>query len=788
MRGQSGTPSWQLRLTWQDSALWTGLLVEREHCGRVVDQAAHDLVEGRSSVLLVHAPPGGGLTTVLEMAAMAARSRGATTVWVRCSADESGVRFGAAAQVLAALGVDEHGLSGLDRARSAVNVVPHLTRALLGVARERPMAMLVDDVQWIDADSAELLVAVARRATHAPLLVVVGNGVPSAPSSLVTMLRDGSGGARVRELTPAPLGREGITRLLAAACPARPDVTFVEAVLAHTGGCPAVVRRVLVSLAHRSVPPAAAVVPEVPELAALAWQELVERRIEAVPAPARRLLRAVAVCHGVFDLRNAAVVAGLGSGYTGVADLLTTAGLLVGDMLPNEVVAELVLALTSRAEREELHAAAAELAYRTALPDDVVAGLLEGAAPLGRSWVPEVLRNAAATARRRGEHRDAVRLLERALAEPLSSGDRAALLVDCGAAETPHAPDAGERKLATVLAGAAGGHRLAAAELILARGNSELVRRAARSDRALAALYWMADEARHEDPELVPMPRPPIDDEPADAAGAAWAAWAVVTAGRDIGHARRHARAALAGPIGPAPLLLPWIHAARALGCTGDHLQATAALDAIIIESRRRGLPALTGWALVARAKAFLRQGLLGDAELDLDRAAVELPPASWHPAVQPVFTSVRLGLALETRRFDDAARVAATTFPADSRTGFNWVQFEFTRALLALVVGDHLEAAALFEECGRALLARRWRNPALLPWRSFGAVAHARGGRADDAARLAAEEVRLAERWGEPRTTDLARHCAALVEPSAEVVAVPVRYAAVLADLRAAG
>lgn len=58
-------------------------------------------------------------------------------------------------------------------------------------------------------------------------------------------------------------------------------------------------------------------------------------------------------------------------------------------------------------------------------------------------------------------------------------------------------------------------------------------------------------------------------------------------------------------------------------------------------------------------------------------------------------------------------------------------------------------ESIECFRECGRRLLARRWTNPALLPWRSLAADALGRLGRRAAAARLALEEQELAERWG---------------------------------------
>ena len=72
------------------------------------------------------------------------------------------------------------------------------------LAETRPLALVVDDAQWADRSSLEVLAYLARRIDDLPLLIVVGARAddPRAPSDLLSLL----GGVRSRH-RPAPAAR-----------------------------------------------------------------------------------------------------------------------------------------------------------------------------------------------------------------------------------------------------------------------------------------------------------------------------------------------------------------------------------------------------------------------------------------------------------------------------------------------------------------------------------------------------------------------------------------------------
>ncbi|MEO6088467.1 MAG: hypothetical protein ABIQ18_35685, partial [Umezawaea sp.] len=357
-------------------------------------------------------------------------------------------------------------------------------------------------------------------------------------------------------------------------------------------------------------------------------------------------------------------------------------------------------------------------------------------------------------------------------------------------------PGAGDWRLAQVLSAEGGDEiavsRLAAADLLLARGNCTLVRRVlatvhARRDLGAAerdtvcALYWSADSAPHEEPELDPHVMPELPSEPVGPAQAGVAAWAAVVEGQDIALSRRLARAAVEEPVGRDSLLYPRLLAARALMLTDDTAESVMAFDSVILEARRRHARAITGWALLMRAKLSARQGFLDAASVDLESALGELPLQCWHPTVQSAFVGLELVLAMESGQFDEAERIAAAIVPSTADSGFSLMHLLFAKGVLKLYTGDPASAIGCFDECGRQLLSRRWANPALLAWRTMAALARKALGQREDAVRLVLEEVRLAELWNAPSTTGGAHLGAAMVLDGPESLAHKEKAVAVL-------
>ena len=93
-----------------------------------------------------------------------------------------------------------------DAALAALPLVMSLLKLLTAAAHNRPVLVVIDDVQWLDSISAEVLGAVGRRLTQARVRIVAGRRVPH-PSVFSSV--------GWSELALGPLDSEDSARLLA---------------------------------------------------------------------------------------------------------------------------------------------------------------------------------------------------------------------------------------------------------------------------------------------------------------------------------------------------------------------------------------------------------------------------------------------------------------------------------------------------------------------------------------------------------------------------------------------
>jgi len=319
---------------------------------------------------------------------------------------------------------------------------------------------------------------------------------------------------------------------------------------------------------------------------------------------------------------------------------------------------------------------------------------------------------------------------------------------------------AADRRLTALVVVGAGewGQRVAAADLILCRGDA---RRALHAVAAGLARPDVPDAEREdliglrmlaEDCLLVPdepgVRTPPPRAAPANAAQAGAAAWRQALRGvrRDL--VRTLARAALTrGEGGP---FAPRLAAARALALAGEDVEATAWLDELLTEIRRAGARAAAGAAHVIRAELMVGRGLLAQAAHDLHLAFAEVPAAGWHAETLARVLAIQALLDAQGGRRDRAGLVPGEPAGLDP-AGVGRTYLLFGQGMWASLSSQFGTAAQLFLECGRRKNAAQWANPALLPWRPYLAETLDVLGRREEALRLLAENLALAETWGAP-------------------------------------
>lgn len=192
------------------------------------------IVEGRHASLVVQGPAGIGKSRLLEEVATYARSSGWQVLETRAVESAPGLSFAlvgaalggalrreaveswaepaasAAATLVPGLGL-EPGIA-FKHPRALAAAVIELIRLLATTA---PVVLLIDDGQWLDPGSAELLLALAGGTRDVPLLLSVGVRTHEPDSRPAEALIDGLRRLGAEVLEPTPLRRRDIPALVA---------------------------------------------------------------------------------------------------------------------------------------------------------------------------------------------------------------------------------------------------------------------------------------------------------------------------------------------------------------------------------------------------------------------------------------------------------------------------------------------------------------------------------------------------------------------------------------------
>ncbi len=293
-------------------------LVGRESALGAVRRAVEATAAGEPRVLTVLGEAGIGKSVLLEALAERAESAGLLVLEGRAAEHERELPFGLVSDLL-----DDHVSTlhprrleslGAEREAELAAVLPCVAqhvepaeaagpaerfryhrslRSLVELlARERPLALLLDDVHWADEASLELVLHLIRRAPRAPHLLVLAARPVEPASRLLDALR----GARSAELVQLePLATDAALELLADV----PDEAQRARLAEEAGGNPLYLSELARVAGDRTAP-----LP--PTLVAAVQQE-----VSGLPPASRALLDGAAVAGDPFDPELAAAAAGL---------------------------------------------------------------------------------------------------------------------------------------------------------------------------------------------------------------------------------------------------------------------------------------------------------------------------------------------------------------------------------------------------------------------------------------------------------------------------------------------
>ena len=410
-----------------DSVL-VGRSVEREALGGLLARGA----DGFGGALVLRGGAGVGKTALLDETATAAAAAGMQTFRLTGVEAEAQLRYAGMHRFL--LPFAEHvgrlPAPQRDALRSTFGLVagPPANRFLVAlgvltlledVASQAPLVCVVDDVQWLDPESAALLGFVARRlaAERVMLLFAVREANGQAPAL-----------AGVPELAIGGLDDDAALDLLASLAAGWLSPAVGARIVAETGGNPLA----LVEVARELSPGQLAgseVLPE-PLPVASSLEEVFGRRMRQLPAEARLLLAVAAAepaCSQALLWRTAAEL-GIDPETAGTADLSDLAEIGPQVVFRHPMVRSAAYYSTPPRQRRLIHQALAAADDAGQQPDRV-AWHLANAADQPDEAVAGQLELAAERARHRDGHAAAVALLSRAAELSVNRDQRAGRLL-----------------------------------------------------------------------------------------------------------------------------------------------------------------------------------------------------------------------------------------------------------------------------------------------------------------------------------------------------------------------
>ena len=381
----------------------------------VLDQLLADVRGGASGVLVIRGEPGIGKTALLRYAAQ--QASGFRVALIAGVEAEMELPFAGVHQLCGPM-LDRLGALP-DPQRAALSVAFGLSPGkppdrflvalaalslLSDVAEKRPLLCFVDDAQWLDAASAQVLGFVARRLLAESVAIVFAVREPSEDREL----------AGLPELPLAGLADEEAHALLGSVIPGRLDERVRDRIVAETRGNPLALLELPRSMSAAELAGGFAL----PDAGGLPGriEEHYRRRIAALPETTQRLML-LAAADPVGDttlLWRAAQTLGIDPGAAQAASSEQLLEIGAGVRFRHPLVRSAVYRASPAADRQVVHGALAAATDPETDPDRRAWHRAHAVSPPDEAVAGELI-VCASSAQRRGGIAAAAAFLERAV-------------------------------------------------------------------------------------------------------------------------------------------------------------------------------------------------------------------------------------------------------------------------------------------------------------------------------------------------------------------------------------
>lgn len=786
-------------------------LLERSSELSAIHHLTAAVASGDGTALFVHGPAGIGKTSLLAAARDQAHRLKLRVLKARGSLFEREYPFGAIRQLLDPVigdpGLRATVLAGPAAAAASVfdadpdvqspdmtfAVTYGLFWAFMNLSALSPILLTVDDLQWVDGPSLRTLDFVLRRIEDAPIgaVLAVRSGEEIGQPDIGTLGELETAGF-VTGIEPEPLSPSAAQILAQRAFENPVDPRFAQACHARTAGNPLFLTELLRALAGDAVPPSLASVPIVERATPRTVNRVVQARLARFGANEAALARAIAVLGDRGRLMDAAEIAGLSlEAATTATDRLTAAGLIHKDgylRFEHPIMREAVAADTATEVIASLHGVAADVLAKNGRDPELIAAHTLLSPPRQSLVAVDRLQTAAHLAMARSAPEEAVRLLERALAEPPSSEQRPSVLFGLGAAEAAMRQPSAGIHLGDALELAPPGPMRAQIALLLARlltfaGLTSQVRATVALGRAglgsadqdlllaLDAVSLTADGLTPSGPGLTSDALARYSTltgaTPGERAVLACVAFTLSRSSSPLPAVREVTDRALAhggGDLlaGSDPftalmlnVVLQWIgDLGRAISLGTSALEAARSINSSMLYTE----------ALASRAFAYWASGNLDAAEAD---ARLSFETEGMISGTRSPVAVATLARVLVDRGEPEAAHALAAGYELSSEREDLMVREFIVTALgrAELAMGRYEEALAHFKEAGEIASGSGVVNPAVSEWRLLAAQALRGLGRHDTAWEMLEPALLHARRSGGPIELGGSLRVAALIE-----------------------